>query len=202
MKRSMVEAYFSGVARTYQQASSGRLWGYVRRREARAVSDLLGDIRGKDILELGCGAGFYTRLLRSAGANHVWAVDLSADMLAQLPNDGITPIHGDATTVDVGRRFGTLLSAGMLEFVPDAQAALRHAATCATPGARLTILFPTPTLAGRAYRRFHARNGLSIRLFAPEEMGTLAAAAGWRLHQFVRSGPFSAAANLIREGGA
>ncbi len=148
-----VEAYFSSVASEYQSASKGRVWGFLRRKEADAFVRALGDVRGKDILELGCGAGFYTRLLLALDARHVWAVDLSMQMLEQLPKEGVTPVLGDATKVDPGRKFDTLASAGMLEFVPDAEAALRHAAACATAGARLVLLFPTDTLLIFSYRR-------------------------------------------------
>jgi SAM-dependent methyltransferase len=43
---------------------------------------LLGDVRGRDVLDLACGEGFYTRLIRAAGARRVVGVDLSTDMIA------------------------------------------------------------------------------------------------------------------------
>ena len=36
--------------------------------ERRTLFELLGDIRGKTVLDLACGDGFYTRLLKQAGA--------------------------------------------------------------------------------------------------------------------------------------
>lgn len=196
---SRVEAYFSGVASEYQQASKGRVWGFVRGREARSVIGLLGDIRDADVLELGCGAGFYTRLLLAEGARHVWAVDLSAAMLRELPQAAVTPIQSDAASVEPGRRFDVLLSAGMLEFVDDPVAALRGAARCANPGARMTILFPTNSLLGRAYRRFHRRNGLAIGLFDRHGIAAVADEAGWTLEEMQRAGPYSAVARLARK---
>ena len=41
----------------------------------------LGDIRGADVLDLACGDGFYTRLLKEAGASSITGVDLSAEMI-------------------------------------------------------------------------------------------------------------------------
>ena len=65
-----VEAYFSNAASAYQAASRRALWRKVREREARAVVQTIGDVAGRDVLELGCGAGFYTRLLLERGARH------------------------------------------------------------------------------------------------------------------------------------
>lgn len=49
--------------------------------ERRTLFDLLGDIRGKTALDMACGDGFYTRLLKQAGAAAVTGVDLSAEMI-------------------------------------------------------------------------------------------------------------------------
>jgi SAM-dependent methyltransferase len=196
-----VEAYFSAVAGRYQQASTHALWRRVREREARAVFALLGPIAGEEVLELGCGAGYYTRLLLERGARHVVAVDLSARMLAELPTGPVTPLCGDAATLDPGRRFGVLLSAGMLEFVPDPLAVLRNAARYAAPGAALTILAPTDTLLGRGYRRFHRRHGMEITLFDGATMARLAGSSGWRVADRRPAGPYSAATRLVLAAG-
>ena len=42
---------------------------------------LLGDLRGKTVLDLACGEGFYTRLLKRAGASEVTGVDVSPEMI-------------------------------------------------------------------------------------------------------------------------
>lgn len=49
--------------------------------EVRTLLDALGDVKGKDVLDLACGAGFYARVVREAGARRVVGVDGSADMI-------------------------------------------------------------------------------------------------------------------------
>jgi 2-polyprenyl-3-methyl-5-hydroxy-6-metoxy-1,4-benzoquinol methylase len=139
--------------------------------------------------------------LLAAGARHVWAVDLSQPMLDELPKVGVTPVLGDATLVDPGRTFRTLLSAGMLEFVPEPLAALRNAARLAEPGATLFVLFPRQSFAGRLYQRFHARNGLSISLFDEARLRDLAGQSGWQVTRLVPAGPYSACAAMVRVEG-
>ena len=193
-----VQTYFDRVAAGYHQASSNPIWGRVRLREQRALLHMVGDIKGTDVLELGCGAGFYTRLLLAEGARHVVACDFSERMLAELPKDGVTPLHGDAAVVDPGRRFHHLVSAGMLEFVPDAGAVLKNAARFAEPGASLVILYPIRSLLGGLYQRFHRRNGMDIRLFDRADLARMAEAAGWRITAMAGAGPYSAVARLER----
>lgn len=49
--------------------------------ERHTLFQLLGDVRGKTVLDMACGEGFYTRLLKRAGASAVTGVDISAEMI-------------------------------------------------------------------------------------------------------------------------
>lgn len=174
-----VRAYFEGRADTYRSAFRDPVSRWVRASETEAVGALVGDVAGRTVLELGSGDGHYARRLRDAGAAEVVAVDLSEGMVARLRSEGIVGHVGDVATVDLGRRFDRVLAAGVLEFVPDPVAVLRNAARHALPGARLVVLVPRLGLAGRAYRRWHARHGIPVRLFTPADLDRAAADAGW-----------------------
>lgn len=49
--------------------------------ERHTLFKTLGEIRGKTMLDLACGDGFYTRLIRQAGAAEATGVDLSPEMI-------------------------------------------------------------------------------------------------------------------------
>lgn len=49
--------------------------------ERYTLFELLGDIRGDNVLDMACGDGFYTRLLKRAGASQVTGVDISKEMI-------------------------------------------------------------------------------------------------------------------------
>jgi SAM-dependent methyltransferase len=198
MQLDEVEKYFSSKAPAYQRKSVRFPWSWLRSSELRSVFDLLGDIHGTDILELGSGAGFYTCELLTRGARHVWAVDLSAPMLAALPNERVTRVHADAATVEVGRRFAVLLSTGMLEFVPEPTAVLRKAAAHADNGARFVLLAPRRNFFGFMYRVFHRAHGLQIRLFDRRALEKIAAATGWQVVACRTSSLFSLATCMKR----
>src|ERR1700757_2968413 len=157
--------YFSGRASDYQARSTRFPWAWIRARELTAVRSLLGNFAGLDVLELGAGAGFYTRELTRRGAYQIWAVDISGAMLATLPADRITPILGDAATIRLDRRFPVLLSTGMLEFVYNPAAVLENAAHHAEARARFVILVPQANIFGQLYRRFHRSHGIHVQFF-------------------------------------
>jgi SAM-dependent methyltransferase len=193
-----VSEYFSGRASDYQARSTRFPWAWIRSRELTAVASLLGDIAGLEVLELGAGAGFYTRELTRRGARQVWAVDISSAMLAALPAGCITPVLGDAATIRLDRRFSVLLSTGMLEFVEDPAAVLANAAHHAEAGARFVILAPQASIPGQLYRRFHRSHGIDIRLFDRNWFATFAARSSWQVRAIAPVAPFSLVVRLQR----
>ena len=49
--------------------------------ENYAFFDMIGDLVGKSVLELGCGGGYYTRQIKQKGAEQVVGVDISDHMI-------------------------------------------------------------------------------------------------------------------------
>lgn len=161
------------------EASARWPWRWVRAWETAAVQAALGPLPGARVLELGCGAGHYTRLLAEVSAEVV-AVDASAAMVARLPAN-VRGLVGDAATVPLDGVFDGLLSAGMLEFVPDPEAVLRHGASVVRSGGWAVLLVPRTSILGTAYQRFHRGHGLDIALFDVPGIRSLSTLTGWRM---------------------
>lgn len=195
--RSPVKTYFDKVAGTYQMASAKSLWARFRRRESSALLGMIETVEGKSVLELGCGAGYYTRCLLGAGARHIVAVDISDRMLSALPPLRVEPVRADAAQLNLGRHFDLIVSAGMLEFVPDPEAVLLAAAYHADPGTVFLLLFPTRSLLGRIYALFHLSHGITISLFDRDRLARIAQRSGWALERIAPASPFSACARLV-----
>ena len=175
-----VRRYFDSQAEHYQSDSERFPWSALRSFEARAFLGAIGPVRGKNVLELGSGAGYYTRLMVNHGASRLHAVDISPRMMDAFDHPQIEKYCGDAATVKIDQVFPVIISAGLLEFVSDPLVVLRNARAHSTQNGRLTILFPRRCLAGDAYRAMHHRkNGLPIRLFHSGEMANIARQAGW-----------------------
>ncbi len=71
-------AQYDDIAEAYQD--SKRL-PFRKAVERHTLFEALGDVRGLTVLDLACGGGFYTRLLKRAGAGRVTGVDVSPEMI-------------------------------------------------------------------------------------------------------------------------
>lgn len=83
---------------------------------------LIGDLKGKTVLDLACGEGFYTRLAKQHGAARAVGVDLSEKMieLARTQESerplGIEYHVHDEKTLDLGERFDVVIAAYLLNY--------------------------------------------------------------------------------------
>src|SRR5882762_23217 len=72
------EAFFEGYSRLSRSVA-----GLDGAQEWPALRALLPDLRGRKILDLGCGFGWFCRWAREHGAAHVLGIDVSEKMLAR-----------------------------------------------------------------------------------------------------------------------
>ncbi|GLY93552.1 class I SAM-dependent methyltransferase [Actinoplanes sp. NBRC 103695] len=106
-----------------------------------ADAHLLGEVRGRRVLELGCGAASGARWLRGAGAEVV-AMDLSAGMLRQAREGSdrsgvrVPLVQADALALPFATgAFDIVFTAfGAVPFVADSGAVMREVARVLRPG--------------------------------------------------------------------
>jgi arsenite methyltransferase len=118
---------------------------YVRRRQL--VYAALGAAPGHDVLDVGCGPGFYTaELLDVVGdAGSLTAVDVSPAMLAIAErrcagHPNVEFHRAGATALPVAdAAFDRAVCVQVLEYVPDADAALAELARALRPGGRAVV---------------------------------------------------------------
>lgn len=112
-----------------------------------ALFRMLGDVRGKRVLDAGCGAGYFARLLAERGAR-VEGVDLSAEFIRlarKYEKDrplGIRYGRGDIADLSRFRRgvFDLAVSVYVLSDVRDAGRAIREIGRVLKPGGRFLFL--------------------------------------------------------------
>jgi len=113
---------------------------------------LLGEVAGRDVLEVGCGAAQCARWLADQGA-HVVAFDLSARQLRharrideQLGRPALRLVQAEATALPfASARFDLVCSAfGAVPFVADSALLMREVARVLRPGGRWVFAVPHP----------------------------------------------------------
>jgi SAM-dependent methyltransferase len=121
--------------------------------EHYTLFELLGDLRGKTVLDLACGEGFYTRFLRQAGAARAVGVDLSAGMIGLAREEealrplGIDYRVCDAKALELPERFDVVTAAYLLNYASSSEELLamcRCIARHLKPGGRFVTVNNNP----------------------------------------------------------
>src|SRR5262249_41655932 len=107
------------IAEEYKRA---KLQPWRTHIELYTLFGLLGDPAGKSVLDLACGEGFHTRVLRQEGAARVAGVDISTAMIelarqaeAHAPL-GIEYVVSDVKELALGETFDVVFAAYLLNY--------------------------------------------------------------------------------------
>jgi SAM-dependent methyltransferase len=93
-------ANYDTIAKQYQQFHQSPQSRYI---DVYTYFNLLGELAGKSILDLGCGEGFYTRKFQRQGATKVVGVYISPEMIFLARQEELRePLGIEYLVADVG----------------------------------------------------------------------------------------------------
>lgn len=186
----MTTTNYDPIAEQYKRSKQQPWRTFV---ECFTLLELAGDPQGLSVLDVACGEGFYTRLLRERGATRVMGVDLSQGMieLAQSQEaqhqQGIEFIVGDARELPVVEQFDLAVAAYLLNYArtrEELQSMCNGIANALKPGGRFVTVNSSPM--------FHFPESPSFRHFGFETSASANWAEGtpitWTFH--LDDGPF------------
>ena len=143
---------YDPIAEQYKRSKQQPWRTYV---ECFTLLELAGDLRGMAVLDVACGEGFYTRILRQRGAARVTGVDLSQGMIdlarsqeAQHPL-GIDYKVSDARELPGTGEFDLTFAAYLLNYArtrAELQAMCDGLARSLQPGGRFVTVNCNPAL--------------------------------------------------------
>lgn len=109
------EFYHYGRTKKYPEG-----WFYNEMLEMPSVLELLGNVKGKKILDLGCGTGIYTKILTKKGAL-VKGFDISPEMIkiAKRENPQLDLKVGSAYDIPFGEKFDIVISSLVVHYLKD-----------------------------------------------------------------------------------
>ena len=136
---------FSGDMARLQQATAESHDNTVRRSKVLAALNLR---TGEQVLEVGCGGGFYTnQLARFVGpTGRVCAIDISADQIAAAQQRCAEFAWAECRDADIASppyrdsEFDAVLAVQVLEYVADLDAGLSQIHRMLRPGGRLIVV--------------------------------------------------------------
>ncbi|MEV6630334.1 methyltransferase domain-containing protein [Actinoplanes sp. NPDC051470] len=151
---------------------------FRRQLEFPTVFATLGDVAGLDVLDLGCGSGSYTRMLKQRGAARVVGLDATEGMVEHARSVeassplGVSYVAG-ALPADLDGAFDIVLAVYVLPYAEDLDRLTdicRTAARALRPGGRLVTLPSNPALRREPdyYERYGFRTYGATRGTEPE----------------------------------
>src|SRR5271166_3520825 len=141
---------YDPIAEQYQRSKQQPWRSHI---EAFTLMGLIGDPTGKAVIDIACGDGFYTRMIRQRGAEKVTGVDLSEKMieLAQAIETqqrlGIDYIVGDGRNLGITAGYDLAVAAYFLNYAHDLaelSAMCAGIARCLKPGGRFVTVNCNP----------------------------------------------------------
>lgn len=137
---------YDTIADEYKRA---KLQPWRQHIELFSTLELVSDLHGKRVLDLACGEGFHTRVLKQKGASQVVGVDISAGMIDLANKEevrnplGITYHVCDVKALDLVEQFDLVFAAYLLNYAQSrdellqmCQAIARHV----KPGGRFVTI--------------------------------------------------------------
>jgi ABC-2 type transport system ATP-binding protein len=187
------EEYWSKFAKTFDDDQRYVVGGAVQQ---AVIERLSGERNLGELIELGCGTGFYTKVL-AANASHIMATDLSDEMLAvartqlkDLPNVTVAKADCEATAFPDGR-FDSVFMANLIHVIENPSTTLREAYRILKDVGLLLIVdytgygmkwFEKMKMGIRALRKF-GRPPPSAGILSPGELRSLAENAGFKAEE-------------------
>ncbi len=169
--------YFNKKADVYGSKRYKQIQAFFKN-EATELLNYAKPKKGEDIIDIGCGDGFYSIKLKQAGAR-VEGVDISEEMIHNLSSQGIIGHIEKMENFAIDKKFDKAIISGSLEFSLTAFGAFKNIGKHLKKGGKIIILFPRKNIIGLAYFTYHLINGITIRLFSKKELNTLLGEAGF-----------------------
>ncbi|MBT4651705.1 class I SAM-dependent methyltransferase [Candidatus Woesearchaeota archaeon] len=107
-------AQYDHIAEAYNQMR-GRIKSYVN---TPTLVHVVGNIQGKEVLDAGCGAGYFTRVLAEQNPKKIIGADVSEKMIALARRDSsnIEFFVSNVFDLDLGKQFDVVTSTYLLNY--------------------------------------------------------------------------------------
>ena len=138
--KSIWDGHFDEASRTLGDTEAANSYLSVRNfsQVRDAVLDLVGDVSGTRVLDVGCGTGHLTRSL--TGKNLVAGIDLSAGMLRFAAAKGLAPVRGSG--LDLPFKDGTfdiVLANSVIQLISAGEAFMGELVRVTRKGGRVIV---------------------------------------------------------------
>lgn len=151
-----INSFFDKRALHYQQKSLAWPWRSLREKEKQVILKMLEPKANEHLLDVGCGSGYYSRILANDYKMHVVGVDQSQAMISTIPKlHTLNCFCCEFINFKSNEQFDKILAAGVLEFNQDVDSFFANCNKHLKNNGRLVILIPTFDIFGFIYKFAH-----------------------------------------------
>ncbi len=147
--------FFDKRAEKYLKNSNCFPWNFFRARELHSIEKLLNPNHGSTLLDIGCGAGFYSLYFLKSYKLKIMGIDSSPSMIQQLANQGVECLNINIEDFESGQSFDNIICAGALEFIESPESVFLKSSKFMINSGRFVILVPSPNIFGIFYKLYH-----------------------------------------------
>ena len=180
-KTKIIKYYFDFKSSSYEKKSHSFPWNIIRKQEKKIILSFIGRIKNLSVVDIGCGSGFYTKIIFKNEPRELYAIDNSTKMLSYIKEKKIIKINQNIENLKLNKKFDKLICAGLLEFTSYPTKALINIRKIAKKNSVLVLLCPKSNFLGKIYKKFHQRNQIKINLFSQKEIIKMTQKSKWKL---------------------
>lgn len=162
--------HFDNVAHYYSDFRNKGIVGKLVKKEITATIALLPSIKNKTVIDLGCGAGLYTKLAKDRGAN-VTSLDFSFAMAKITQKIEKKIIVSTINNAKFKNKFDMAICGGALEFIEDIPGALINISNLLKPDGIFILVYTKKTIGSLLYLLHHKiANGISLNMLSVSQI--------------------------------
>jgi SAM-dependent methyltransferase len=165
-----IKEHFNSVSASYTTKSEGFPWSIIRSKELKDfLNHSIMPEKGDCVLEVGAGAGFYTKYLYNDKLKYYLCLDVSNKMLNQI-NLNVDKKCGDISSLDEKVKYNKIYALGVVEFFAHPQSDIISMLTKLEKKGSAYLFLPKNNFWGRLYQKRHLRNEIGITLFKESDI--------------------------------
>lgn len=188
--KNNAKKYFDSVAENYEKDMSKFFFKHLKQTEKKYVLKLLNVKKNEEILDAGCGTGFYSRPIVFLGGK-VLGIDVSQKMVKMARKAGIKAKVVDLHEFSLNQKFDKILCVGVLEFCKSPEVVIKILTKHLKQNGILVILFPKISISTLFYKLYHQFHKIKIRLFAEDEIRQILLSNNLKIVKIVDATPLS-----------
>ena len=161
--------YFSKKSHLYEKKSNTFPWKYIRLNEVQKFMKVMPKKKFLMGLDLGCGAGFYTKILKNY-CNKVIAVDYSHNMLKNIKDNEIIKIKTNANKLRLNKKFDIIICLGIFEFNKNYNQIFKTIKLHSDYKTNILMMIPYKNFFSLFYFIFHKLNNISLNIYSEKNL--------------------------------